>query len=167
MSIRKADYIAKYGEEAWAVESARRSKYNKRWNREHPDYKSQWNEEHPDYYKEYYEANKEQATKQTNERRKTQKGRAIYLKSNYNRKDKKMGLPTDKNVDEDWIIKNIFGSSCIYCGESDWRKLGADRIDNAKGHTPDNCVPCCWDCNNERGKKYSFEEFLKIKKGGA
>lgn len=28
---------------------------------------------------------------------------------------------------------------------------GLDRIDNDKGHTLDNVLPCCWACNNLRG----------------
>lgn len=30
---------------------------------------------------------------------------------------------------------------------------GLDRIDNTKGHTLDNVVPCCWSCNNLRGSR--------------
>jgi hypothetical protein len=25
---------------------------------------------------------------------------------------------------------------------------GIDRVDNDKGYISDNCVPCCWKCNN-------------------
>lgn len=188
--LKKLDYIAKYGEEAWALESARRSEYmkqyyntnkeylkqyNKQWREEHCDYGKQWREEHPDYDKQWYQDNIEkrrQYSKDHKEERKeyfkqyrgTQLGRANNFKSAYISKDKKKGFSTDQVVDEDWIIENIFGSSCIYCGESDWQKLGADRIDNTKGHTPDNCVCACFICNSERQDKYSVEEFKEYRR---
>ena len=36
---------------------------------------------------------------------------------------------------------------------------GLDRIDSSKGHTDDNVVSCCWDCNRAKGNK-TLEEFL-------
>jgi hypothetical protein len=30
---------------------------------------------------------------------------------------------------------------------------GVDRIDNSRGYLLDNCVPCCWDCNQMKGGK--------------
>lgn len=78
----------------------------------------------------------------------------------YRRIDKGKGFPIDNLVTPEWIEANIFsGQTCIYCGESDWHKLGTDRIDNSKGHTPDNCVPCCASCNGKRKDK-PFLEFL-------
>jgi hypothetical protein len=64
---------------------------------------------------------------------------------------------------QQWIIDNIFNSSCIFCGDSDWTHLGADRIDNSKPHTPDNCVCACGICNIERSDRYSVEEFKKYR----
>ena len=58
----------------------------------------------------------------------------------------------------EWIIKNIFSRPCAHCGETDWRKLGCNRLDNSKPHTMDNCEPCCLKCNNRlaaAGKKES------------
>lgn len=51
---------------------------------------------------------------------------------------------------------------CAYCGkiplnESD--RNGLDRVDNTKGYILDNVVPCCFDCNQMKGKK-SVEHFL-------
>lgn len=95
---------------------------------------------------------------------KTKNGRATHFVSTYKFTDKKKGFSTDQNIDEKWIIENIFNSSCIYCGESDWAKRGVDRIDNAKGHTPDNCVCACERCNKKRGDRYSVDEFVRIMK---
>lgn len=102
--------------------------------------------------------------KNENERKKiyhsTKKGRAVNLCSNYRYSDKKYNRG-ECTLTPEWIVENIFnGQKCYYCGESDWTKLGADRIDNNKPHTLDNVVPCCLKCNNKKQKK-SFEEFVK------
>ena len=60
-----------------------------------------------------------------------------------------------------WIVYNIFPKPCHWCGETDWHKLGCDRIDNDKPHTPDNVNPCCEECNKKRGTK-TYDEFLKV-----
>ena len=81
------------------------------------------------------------------EYRSTKYGRAKNLLGSYRRVDKKYNRG-ECTLTADWIVDNIFsGQGCVYCGESDWRKLGCDRIDNSKPHTPENCVPCCHACN--------------------
>lgn len=190
--LKKADYIAQYGEDAWKLESKRRYQFGKNWRSKNPEYNKKWKKEYRDNNtekcrekdKKYYSENAEKAkersraykskniqyyTNYNKEYYKTQKGRAIILNGSYIESDKAKGFSTDQNIDEKWIIENIFNSSCIYCGESDWAKLGVDRIDNTKGHTPDNCVCACERCNKRRQDKYSVEEFvekMKKEKGG-
>lgn len=41
---------------------------------------------------------------------------------------------------------------------------GLDRINNDKGHTLDNIVPCCWACNKFRGNRKFFEFIEHINK---
>ena len=185
--MKKSEFIEKFGEEAWNVEAEKRREYRKRYNQEHKEENkeySKWyyqnnkesiiekkqcyyqdNREHIiEYKKQWREDNKEQCREYKKQYRGTQFGRANNLKNGYIKEDKMKGFPTDKNIDEDWIIENIFKSQCIYCGESDWAKLGADRIDNNKPHTPDNCVCACWDCNSKRQDKYTVEEFIEYRK---
>ena len=49
---------------------------------------------------------------------------------------------------------------CNYCGETN--NIGCDRIDNLKGHTMNNCVPCCQLCNVTRMDNYTVDEMLTI-----
>lgn len=51
----------------------------------------------------------------------------------------------------------IIERPCLYCGTSDSAR-GADRIDNSRGHTPENCVPACRTCNMVRNDLFSVEE---------
>lgn len=91
------------------------------------------------------------------------KERAHNLARNYKKDDEKDGRG-ESTLTTGWIKNNIFsGQKCVYCGEDDWHKLGCDRIDNTKPHTPDNVVCSCSKCNVERGSM-TYEEF-KEKKG--
>src|SRR5690606_33775894 len=97
------------------------------------------------------------------EERHPQKVRACRLVYNYNFADQRSGYDTKDNVTYIWIMENIFTSSCVYCGDSDWEHLGCDRIDNSKPHTPENCVCACGICNIERSDRCTVEEFKQYR----
>ena len=83
------------------------------------------------------------------QRRKTQIGRASYLLAAYNREDEKYGRGKG-DLTPQWIVENIFSKQCAHCDETDWNKLGCNRLDNSKPHTMDNVEPCCHKCNLEK-----------------
>ena len=37
-----------------------------------------------------------------------------------------------------------------------------DRKDNSAGYTKENCVCCCWTCNNIKSNKFSFDQMKAI-----
>lgn len=140
-----------------------------------------WREDNKDYVKakhqQYYLDNQEKLKEKNKERydpdkqkewwfkyNNTKRGKANHHSSHYKSMDLKKGLDPSHNVDGDWIMENIFNSSCIYCGDNNWKHLGCDRIDNTKPHTPDNIVCACGICNIERADKYSVEEFKEYRK---
>lgn len=152
-----------------------RKNYLKKYNDEHKEEHHKWYLDHIEYrrqyMKEYREKNKEklklkkqleyQEKKKTYYIDKNYKSKVLVDNYKYNDKHKGRGECT---LTADWIVENIFsGQKCVYCGESDWKKLGCDRIDNSKPHTPENVVCSCWNCNNARGEM-SFEDFIKYKK---
>ena len=49
---------------------------------------------------------------------------------------------------------------CFYCGKGLLNHVGTclDRIDNSKGYTLDNVLPCCGICNQTRNEHWSVEE---------
>ncbi len=54
----------------------------------------------------------------------------------------------------------MFDSLCFYCGKTDPRgRGGIDRVDNRKGYTLENCVPCCAICNNMK-HEWDCESFI-------
>lgn len=118
-----------------------------------------------EYMKEYYSKNKEKFKVYYLKRRKskksikrktkkeydykyysTQKGRATKLLYMYNQSDIKKNRGKG-DLTAEWIVENIFSKPCAHCGETDWTKIGCNRLDNSKPHTMDNVEPCCGYCN--------------------
>lgn len=81
-----------------------------------------------------------------------------------------------RNSDEEleWTLTKeeftkLTSSPCHYCGvppsnlstvgNSKYSYNGLDRKDNDEGYTPDNVVPCCWECNNKKRTTH-YDEFL-------
>jgi hypothetical protein len=109
------------------------------------------NKEHlKEYKREYYLKNKEELKEKNsiNYKKwcKTPYGRASGLVKSYNHNDKKYGRGKG-DITAKWIVENIFTRPCIHCGETDWTKLGCNRIDESRPHTKDNVEPCCKECN--------------------
>lgn len=139
--------IAEYNKQYYKNNAEMFAEYHKQYHKNNAEmiaeYNKQWREKNADYDKQY---------------RQTPMGRAKNLVNSYKQNDKKYDRG-ECTLTTKWIIDNIFSQKCIYCGESDWKKLGCDRKDNSKPHTEDNVVCSCWDCNIKRQKK-TFEEFL-------
>ena len=152
MGMKKEECIEKYGEEYYKKRLLERREWYKK-NREREILKAKdWDESHKEYRKEYrakYRSdNKDKLKKQEyNRRHNTKEGRAKYLLNGYKSSDKRYGRG-ECTLTSDYILERILNSSCIYCDETDWHKLGCDRIDNSLPHTPDNVVCSCWKCNN-------------------
>lgn len=85
----------------------------------------------------------------------------------YKSNAKSRGLPFDLSNED---FEMIASGDCFYCGNppekrnppKDWQLpgywSGLDRIDNSKGYSVDNCVPCCKHCNWAK-KDLTQEEF--------
>lgn len=78
----------------------------------------------------------------------------------YRRIDKKKNRICDLTVE--WLKENITSKPCVYCSQTE--NVGCDRVDNKKGHTMNNVVPCCTICNVVRGDKFTSDEMKLIGK---
>ncbi len=87
--------------------------------------------------------------------------KASKMISTYKCLDRKRGFK-ECDIDVDWMIDNIMHKPCVYCGDT--HKVGCDRINNNQGHTKDNVVPCCYDCNTVRNNIFTFDEMKKLGK---
>ena len=57
----------------------------------------------------------------------------------------------------------LINDDCFYCGQSAIPKRnGIDRVDNTKGYVLENLVPCCFKCNQLKGKLSVAELFNHI-----
>jgi len=92
----------------------------------------------------------------------------LFTSYKTNAKKRNIDFHLDKNE-----FRKLTTQSCHYCGSppTQVRKNrngkyksyiynGVDRIDNEEGYTPNNCVPCCKDCNIAKGTK-SLQEFVR------
>ena len=122
-------------------------------------------EKSKEYHKTYYETNKEIINEKAKIKyRENQLRRAYVLLYEYNRADE-LNNRGKGDLTPEWIVDNIFTKSCK-CGETDWSKLGCNRLDNSKPHTMDNVEPCCKNCNSKHNADQSNrDEFGKFKKG--
>lgn len=114
-------------------------------------------QENKDKWHQNYMSHKEEKKEYNWQYRNTMSGRATNLVNHYIHNDLKENRG-DCTLTPQWIVNNIFTKKCLYCGESDWHKLGCDRIDNNKPHTPNNVVCCCKECNKKRAR-YDFLEY--------
>lgn len=78
----------------------------------------------------------------------------------YQRTDREKGLTNDLDVE---FVKETYKQGCYYCGDKAIRNMTLDRIDNTKGHTKDNCICACTQCNRQRKNLYTVEEFKALK----
>ena len=159
---KRREYNRTHQEELKEHYQKNKDKYRE-WHKEYyENNKERIREYNHTYYKEYYLKNKEKKSEYKKQRYETKEGRAQVLFEAYRKFDRNKGLQ-GFNLSSEYIATHIFNSSCVYCGESDWHKLGCDRIDNTKAHTPDNVVCACASCNAQRSDKWTVEEF-KLKR---
>lgn len=88
------------------------------------------------------------------------------IKSNYKTRNIEVSLTYDEFID----IAKI--PNCHYCdikivrttkrGEKGYRGYFLDRMDNNVGYERNNLVPCCWNCNQAKGNRYTYSEFVEI-----
>lgn len=83
------------------------------------------------------------------------RAKASKMISSYKAKDGKNGFEVC-DIDIDWMIEHIITKPCHYCGDT--HRVGCDRIDNSRGHTKDNVVPCCIECNTAKNNYFTYDE---------
>jgi hypothetical protein len=110
-----------------------------------------------DYTPEEVLFGKERKTKCKHE--KSNEVRTLRMLGAYKLSDKQKGFSCDITIE---YMRDLIKCGCTYCG--DMSRVGLDRIDNSKGHTMDNVVPACYECNVARNNNFSYEEMLIIGK---
>lgn len=108
------------------------------------------------YQKEYYAKNKERKQKNWNDWARTLKGQFNVSK----RKARYHGKEWTITLEQYSILRS---KACYYCaGNLPDTSRGLDRIDNSKGYSLDNVLPCCGFCNSVRSNLLTVEETLAV-----
>lgn len=81
--------------------------------------------------------------------------------SQYRNSDRKKGLIVEEQITIEQGIE-LLSKPCVYCG--DVNRVGLDRISNEIGHSINNVVPCCYDCNVARSNNFTHEEMFILGK---
>lgn len=118
-----------------------------------------YNDSHKEEHRQYYLDNREKILQKRKEAYSTKEGRARHLIQAYRQQDKEGNRGQCTLTVEELV--SIIDCGCKWCGEKDWRKLGADRIDNSKPHTFENCVCSCLSCNVKRFGSKTVCQFTK------
>lgn len=160
IAAKHAEYYQKHKDEVLAKNAEYRANHKEEKAAYDVEYRAKNKEKMAAYRAECYQKNKDKILANNAEYRSTPFGRAKYLELNYKRLDEEKNRG-ECTLTAEWIEENIFTSVCHYCGETDWHKLGCDRIDNTKPHTPENCVPCCKHCNDKKNIT-TYEEFMRM-----
>jgi hypothetical protein len=159
------EYYKEYGKAYYEANKESIKEYKKAYNEANKEHKKEYskayneaNKEHKkEYSKAYYEANKESLKEYSKAHNRTPKGK--YTKIKRGAKVREINFAVPFQIYE----SKLWGEPCHYCGV-DIEVTGLDRKDSNKGYTPDNVVPCCYDCNRKKSTK-PYEQFLEeIKK---
>lgn len=88
---------------------------------------------------------------------KTVRGRFNFSKNRAKKQNKEFTLSL-----EDYT--GLLNKPCFYDGVSLFGEygIGLDRIDNSKGYTKENVLPCCGACNKIRGNNLTVEEMIAV-----
>lgn len=72
-------------------------------------------------------------------------------------------IPREFSITLEEYSNIVKDNACIYCGGPLPKTMGGlDRLDNNKGYTKENVVPCCFTCNSMRGNHLSHEEMKAV-----
>ena len=93
--------------------------------------------------------------------------------------DKRKNIYNEETIiDKDYCIflENKQNNKCYYCEiemtknpnftdiTGNKKNISIERLDNNLAHINENCVLCCWNCNNIRKDNYTSEEFQFLMK---
>ena len=110
-----------------------------------------YNDSHKEEHRNYYLEHKEEILAKRKAYYSTKEGRAKKMIQSYKSQDKEANRG-ECTITIEQLIR-LWDNGCNWCGEKDWHKLGADRIDNSKPHTFENCVCSCLRCNAGRERQ--------------
>lgn len=94
-----------------------------------------------------------------NKYQKTARGRYAFSTNRAKRQNKEFSISFND-------YEHLMDKPCYYCNTSlnGEYGVGLDRIDNSKGYSLENVLPCCGNCNKIKGANITVNEMLVIAK---
>jgi len=114
-----------------------------------------------EYIKKYYAKNKEKYVIYSKKYHESVRTTPKYKFSRYKRGAKVRGIKFELSF---YQFISFWKKPCEYCGD-EIKTIGLDRLNNDKGYSMDNVVPCCTDCNRMKmamDKNRFIEKCFKI-----
>jgi hypothetical protein len=107
--------------------------------------------------KKWYDENHDKQTKKQKIYGRTLKGLFVHLLQECKRK----GVDCNLSFEE---FCELRGKFCHYCkvGKLSGASHSLDRKDSNLGYSLENCVPCCWPCNDTKGHRMSYDEMINL-----
>jgi hypothetical protein len=117
-----------------------------------------WRKNNPEKYREQYERSNALGAFQHYKFIRSNKGRFYSLR----RQAAKRSLEVRLDIA---TYSTLIQSRCHYCdGVLNETGSGLDRVDNTKGYSVDNVVPCCKNCNVMKNSFLTYDEMLVVMK---
>ena len=118
---------------------------------------TKYNNAHKEDHKQYYLEHREEILAKRKAYQSTKEGKLKKMIQAYKQQDKESNRGETTLTYEELL--SLIEQGCHWCGEKDWHKLGADRIDNTKPHTIDNVVCSCLHCNSGRERQKAVVQY--------
>lgn len=132
---------------------AQRNVNSKKWVAKHPETVKKLNSN-------FRERNRIRTRQKGRARSQTPQGKFEAYKASAKSKQRIFELTFEQHFNPN-ALTTFWQKPCTYCRCS-IDTIGLDRIDNSKGYTLDNVVPCCKVCNLTRGNRFTYQEMVNI-----
>lgn len=150
----------------WQKEHPENVRVNQaRWEKRYPNAMKEaglrWLEKNPTYMKQYFEVHKEEHDLKCSE---------WYQENKRDFKKRfKAGISEAKRKSREWTItfdeySHLVSCNCTYCKVELYSQTGVslDRVDNTRGYTLDNVLPCCGSCNRIKNSILTVDEMTVV-----
>lgn len=163
--MKNSEFYEKYGPEEGQRRIDKKNKARREWWQRNKGYSQEWIEQNRqkwnEYARRYQSKHREEQQKRVNDYHEKPEGRAVNLLTSYVQFDRDRKGWLDTQLTRFDIMAKCFSdnSKCVWCGETDWKVLGLDRVTNSKPHDVHNTVCSCRKCNIKRQGK-TMQEYL-------
>jgi len=141
--LKNKDKIHSYGKKWREKNKEKIQEYKKKWDKDNKNYKLKYSQRYLILNKDKIKNNRRNLNVRFNQAKLVAKNRSLNWDISYNE------------------FIQIASKNCYYSNNHKLPETGSglDRIDNNKGYTINNVIPCCTNCNLSRANRYTVQEW--------